>query len=201
MGNSQSSESILLESLHRLRQGDERARAEIITYAQVRFRTLASRMLKQFPGVKRWEETDDVLQTSLVKLHNALLSTPPNDRQHFLRLSTLQIRRTLVDLARHYRSDGVLGAIHHANGDTTDSTQLLDGDRYIDTNEPTTLEDWTAFHEAVAKLPPQEREAFELLWYQGLTQTEAATILEVTERTVRRYWTSARLQLSKMLQD
>lgn len=189
-----------MEGLNRLRQGDHKARADLLAYAEVRFRTLASRMLKQFPGVKRWEETGDILQTSLVKLHFALLTSFPKDRQHFLRLSTLQIRRTLVDLARHYRA--VIQPIpNHDHSDATSETSLPQfTEPNLRSNEPLSLEEWTAFHEAVASLPIQEREVFELVWYQGLTQQDAATLLKVNERTVRRYWTSARLLLSNSLQ-
>lgn len=199
--NSQTSESFILSGLARLRQGDARAQEELIAYAEARFRSLASRMLKEFPNVKRWEQTDDILQTALVKLHGALQNTKPQDRQHFLRLSTLQIRRTLVDLARHYQGAG--WKIEGNSPQDLDATcaPRQDAERFVDTNEPSTLEDWTAFHEAVAKLPEQERDVFELLWYQGLSQLEASAVLEVTERTVRRYWTSARLRLSSLLKE
>jgi DNA-directed RNA polymerase specialized sigma24 family protein len=45
----------------------------------------------------------------------------------------------------------------------------------------------------------EEREAFDLLFYQGLTQAEAATVLEVSERTIKRRWQAARLRLVQTL--
>ena len=36
---------------------------------------------------------------------------------------------------------------------------------------------------------------FDLLWYQGMSQAEAAASLGVSERTVNRRWLSARLHL------
>jgi RNA polymerase sigma-70 factor (ECF subfamily) len=48
-------------------------------------------------------------------------------------------------------------------------------------------------------LPAQERELFDLLWYQGLNQTEAADLLGVCVRTVKRRWQSARLLLGRAL--
>jgi DNA-directed RNA polymerase specialized sigma24 family protein len=38
-----------------------------------------------------------------------------------------------------------------------------------------------------------------LLWYQGLSQAEAAELLQVSERTIKRRWMSARLQLQDAL--
>jgi DNA-directed RNA polymerase specialized sigma24 family protein len=47
--------------------------------------------------------------------------------------------------------------------------------------------------------PDAEREVFGLRLYQGLSQAQAAALLEVTERVVRYRWRSARLKLHAML--
>ena len=62
------------------------------------------------------------------------------------------------------------------------------------THEPSRLAVWTEFHRQVADLPEEDREVFDLLWYQGLTQAEAAAVLGISERTVSRRWISARLE-------
>src|SRR5207244_829955 len=66
-------------------------------------------------------------------------------------------------------------------------------------HEPTRLAAWSAFHEAVEKLPDEEREVFDLLWYQGLAHAEAAELLGVAERTVGRRWQEARLHVAEAL--
>jgi RNA polymerase sigma-70 factor (ECF subfamily) len=50
-------------------------------------------------------------------------------------------------------------------------------------------------------LPAEEREVFELLWYHGLTQAEAARVLGTTERVVGSRWRRARLRLHRELGD
>ena len=40
---------------------------------------------------------------------------------------------------------------------------------------------------------------FNLVWYQGLTQAEAAELLGITKRPVRWRWRAARLTLHKVL--
>jgi RNA polymerase sigma-70 factor (ECF subfamily) len=52
------------------------------------------------------------------------------------------------------------------------------------------------FHELVEKLPEAEREVVNLLFYEALSQDEAAKLLGVNVRTVKRRWQSARLRLS-----
>ena len=62
-------------------------------------------------------------------------------------------------------------------------------------SEPQTIGQWSNFHEHIECLPIQEREVFNLLWYQGLEQAEAANVLGVDVRTIRRRWRSARMMI------
>jgi DNA-directed RNA polymerase specialized sigma24 family protein len=63
--------------LDRLIEGNEAAREELIRHASVRLRALARRMLRENPRVRRWEETDDVFQRALLRLHQSLASGNP----------------------------------------------------------------------------------------------------------------------------
>jgi RNA polymerase sigma factor (sigma-70 family) len=65
--------------------------------------------------------------------------------------------------------------------------------------QPDRLAAWTEFHEQVERLPEEEREVFSLLWYKGLSQAEAAEVLGVSDRTIKRRWQSARLHLHEAL--
>ena len=61
--------------------------------------------------------------------------------------------------------------------------------------DPADMERWTAFHESVAGLPRPEREVVDALFYNGLTQAEAAASLGLDARTIRRRWRAALLRL------
>ncbi|MBX9585466.1 MAG: DUF134 domain-containing protein, partial [Gemmataceae bacterium] len=65
--------------------------------------------------------------------------------------------------------------------------------------DPGRLAAWTDFHQQAEALPEDEREVFELVWYQGLKQTEAAALLSVSDRTVLRRWQAACLKLHDAL--
>ena len=67
------------------------------------------------------------------------------------------------------------------------------------TYDPGRLAAWAEFHDAVGSLDEADRELFDLLWYQGLTQAEAAAVLGVTERTVNSRWLAARVRLGDAL--
>src|SRR5437879_10261545 len=88
--------------LERLQAGDEAARKELLAGAGERLHRLAHTMLRDYQRLKRWEQTDDVLQSALLRLYRALESVTPATLREFYRLAALQVRRELIDLARHY---------------------------------------------------------------------------------------------------
>src|SRR5437764_3186934 len=99
--------------LQRWAQGEQAARDELLALASDWLRRLVAVMLRDYPRVGRWEQTDDVLQNALLRLWRALHDVRPATAREFCGLATLQIRRELVDLARHYCGPLGLGA-HHA---------------------------------------------------------------------------------------
>jgi RNA polymerase sigma-70 factor (ECF subfamily) len=187
--------------LDRLKAGDESARKELLNCACERLTRLTRKMLKSYPRLKRWEETDDVMQNAAVRLYRALGEVRPATPADFFRLAALNIRRELLDLAKHYYGPRGQGTKHasaarqpNADGETPADSEPADAD-----DEPNRLAAWTEFHQQIDRLPEEERETFDLLWYQGLSQAEAADVLKISERTVKRRWQSARLKLHEAL--
>ena len=186
--------------LDRLRAGDASARDELLAIACERLGRLARKMLRGYPGVGRWEQTDDVLQNAAMRLCRAIDDIKPASVRSFINLAAVQIRRELIDLARHYGGPQGPGR-HHASRAGSNGSRAAPGppDAADDTGDPARLATWTEFHDQVGALPAEEREVFDLLWYQGLSQAEAAALLGVTERVVKYRWRSARLKLHELL--
>jgi RNA polymerase sigma-70 factor (ECF subfamily) len=186
--------------LDQLRDGDGAARDRLLGLACQRLRRLAHAMLRDFPGVARWEGTDDVLQNATLRLCRALKGATPESPRSFFNLAAVQIRRELIDLARHHYGPHGMGA-HHESVGPSDARRGPGSDSpAADTDEPGRLAGWTEFHEQVEALPDEQREVFDLVWYQGLTQAEAAALLGVTERVVKWRWRAARLALHRALE-
>jgi RNA polymerase sigma-70 factor (ECF subfamily) len=181
----------------RLQAGDPAARDALLGAAGERLRHLAQKMLQSYPRVRRWEQTDDVLQNALLRLCRTLQDVPPQSVADFLRLAALNIRRELLDLTRHYYGPQGAGAHHVTLGPDEEGPPEAAAAASLD---PGSLTVWSEFHQQVEALPDEERAVFDLLWYQGLSQAEAAEVLGVTERTIKRRWQSARLRLHDALQ-
>lgn len=189
--------------LDRLQAGDESARKELIACACARLERLTRKMLRSWERVHRWEETGDVMQNAAMRLYRSLSETRPAQVVDFFRLAALQIRRELYDLAKHYYGPRGLGARHAtaawkipSNGeDESPMPWEPQGDEETAAN----LAAWAEFHAQVDQLPEDERAVFDLIWYQELSQAEAAQLLGVSERTVKRRWAAARLHLHAIL--
>lgn len=187
--------------LSRWKDGDEGAAEELMAHSQHRLRKLAQKLLSGKPHVRRWQQTDDVLQNALVRLHRSLKNVKPDSKRAFTALAAKQIRRELCDMARSlYGAEG-LGRHHKSQplrgGETSYSPVAYDR-----ADSRTGVEgqiEMAELHLAVGKLSAEEREVFDLVFYQGMKQAEVAELLNVSEKTVKRRWRDARLSLNRLV--
>src|SRR5208282_1966466 len=134
--------------LQRMRQGDSSALNELIQHTCGRLEKLTRKMLQGYPGVQRWAQTDDVLQSALVRLCRALEQVQPASMREFFALAATQVRRELIDLARHYYGPEGQGA-HHASRGGGPLSESLPYEKSDLTHEPSALADWCEFHQQI----------------------------------------------------
>jgi RNA polymerase sigma-70 factor (ECF subfamily) len=184
-----------------LRQGDKSARDALLRCAGERLLRLTRKMLKQSADVKRWEQTDDVFQNAMLRLYKSLDQIELQNAQHFYHVAAMQIRRELIDLARRYQGPRGMGRhLQTLGGNERDGEGAVPRFEAIEqTHDPAHLATWLEFHLRVEKLPEEERETFQLLWYGGLTIEEVAEALNISVRTARRRWQAARLEMHDVL--
>ncbi len=182
----------------RLRAGDATARDELLRSAMGRLELLTRKMLRGYPGVRRWEDTADVLQNSLVRLVRSLADVKPGSSREFFGLAAAQIRRELLDLARHYQGPHGTGK-NHQSGVRPGEAGAAGIDPVDAGPQPGELDRWTALHTAVEVLPVEEREVFMLAFYHGWTQIQIAELFGLDERTIRRRWQKAAVLLQEAI--
>jgi RNA polymerase sigma-70 factor (ECF subfamily) len=184
--------SSLQPLLDRLKAGDPAAVNDIITHCQERLRLLTRQMLRKFPGVRRWEETSDVFHDVVATLAVALREIPMDTPADFLRLAACHIRRRLIDLSRKCRPELLPGPDSDESGPAAPEPSA-------GTDDPYNLAAWGEFHSKIDELPDEDQVLFDLIYYQGLTQPEAAVVLGVPLRTLKRRWQRARENLGRLL--
>jgi hypothetical protein len=119
-------QSVLIEGwIQRLKAGDDEARKELLNCACDRLTPLCRKMLRGFQPVRRWEATDDVVQNALLRLYRTLAEVQPATAIEFYRLAATNIRRELLDLAKHYYGPQGLGANYVTIEGETDGSGAL----------------------------------------------------------------------------
>jgi RNA polymerase sigma-70 factor (ECF subfamily) len=143
-----------------------------------RLHTLCSTLLsRRYPRLTRPPvnlEADELLGAVVERLLKALRKARPTNTRQFFSLACQHTRWELNDIARRLDEQPPAEELHDdaVLAPASDSSGLTPGSRRILT--------------AIDQLPEHEREAFDLVQIQGLTQAEAARVLEVSVATVSR---------------
>jgi RNA polymerase sigma factor (TIGR02999 family) len=114
------------------------------------------------------------------------------NREHFYAVAAEVMRRILVDRARRRHAARHGGTLERVDLDT------------IELPAPTDDALVVRVHEALAQLEiedPSKAEVVKLRFFVGLENTEAAAILGVSEKTIRRHWAFAKAWLFRAMQQ
>jgi RNA polymerase sigma-70 factor (ECF subfamily) len=185
----------LLGLIARYQDGEAAALDALIRRTGDRLERLARKMLRNFPVVRRQEQTGDVLQNALVRLTRSLRGVCPASTADFFRLAAEHLRRELLDLVCCYRRR-LTPPIFPIDSEGSASTFDLLGRNSQDAGD---LDRWQALHEAVERLPVDLREVFGLTFYLGQTRSQIARVLGISDRQVRCLWREACLRLNDLL--
>ena len=186
--------------------GDAEARQRLLELTRDRLMRHARLLLHgRYARLEPFAQTDDVVQQLYVKiLQNPdrfwvnARGEPVRTLAEFFGHSSAWMRDVLCDLLRkEYGRDDNRPAVLPLDGGISDTRPIYEPSS--DTLDGEKVQRWTEFHEAAARLPDELRAVFDLLWYQGLTQAEAAALLGVAVPTVKLRWMKARLRLQEAL--
>ena len=135
-------------------------------------------------------DTTALVNECFVKLSGARRLNA-EDRVHFLAYAASAMRSVVVDFARARAAERRGGDAAHV----TLNTAIAEG-------TPAGEDEILRVHEALAelgRLDPRLVQVVEMRYFGGMTDEEVAAALGVTDRTVRRDWTKARLLLAEAL--
>ena len=173
--------------LQKWRAGDSAALDELVPVVYQELRRIARRHLQA-------ERPNHTLQcTALV--HEAYLRLAAQDslqlenRAHFFGIAARLMRQILVDHARERQALKREGGLRVTLDDFSVTPQAGDPDLVA-------LDDALA---QLAELDARQAQIVELRFFAGLSIEDTATLLDISEATVKRDWTAARLWLYREL--
>ena len=167
---------------------------ELLASAVNRLHVLCSSLLfRSYPRLARPPlnlQTDELLSSVVERLLKAMRQVRPQTVRQFFALANQHMRWELNDLAR--RLDEQAAAVELRDSQVSapaeaSGSQVSPGARRI--------------LEVIGGLPDEEREVFNLVRIQGMTQPEAAAVLGVSPKTVQRRLNRGLLLLADQLGD
>ena len=168
--------------------GSEDASARLMPLVYDELRRLAREYIRR-------ERADHTLQATAL-VHEAYLrmvdekNVTWKDRAHFFGIAARLMRRILVDHARAHNA---------AKRGGLEQKFALDEARDLPASGPTDLVALDGALENLAKTYPRKSEVVELKFFGGLEANEIAEVLQVSEKTVLRDWSFAKLWLCREL--
>ncbi|MDX1566312.1 MAG: ECF-type sigma factor [Longimicrobiales bacterium] len=177
--------------LEQVRDGDREALDRLLPLVYEELRGLARAQLGRGGGPRTLQATA-LVHEAYVKLVRSTdrgggAGLDAENRAHFLSIAARAMRQVLVDRARAKGTE-------KRGGDWVPTT-LHDGDATVEVDAAEML----ALNEAIESLEPRQRQIVESRFFGGLEESEVASLLGVSERTVRRDWVKARAWLVRAL--
>lgn len=165
----------------------------LLERSAARLQVLCTTMLvRRYPRLMRPPmnlQSGEMLSAIVERLLKAMRSVHPETPRQFFALANRHMRWELNDLARRLDQQTQELGLHEdviASPETSGSVLGSDAIRML---------------EAIENLPEEEREVFELIRIQGITQSETAELLQVSSKTVQRRLNRGLVILGEKLSD
>lgn len=184
--------------LAKIKTKESKAREELIAHSLDRLQRLSRKMFRKHPNLCTLEQTDDIVQKLVIKLHKMLDDLIPEDTASYFKLASQNLRWVLLDLARS-------SLARNKAKNSGDMSTSVKNNKLLNTKDPdggpSNYAEWTEFYEKIELLPDEHKQLFNLLWFQGLSQADAAKFLDIPLRTLARKWMTTRILIRTLLND
>ena len=179
--------SDVTQILTRIQSGHSAAADDLLPLVYAELRQLAHARLGRDSSEKTLQPTALVHEAYLRLIGDVEVRW--ESRAHFFAAAAEAMRRILIENARRRKSLKGGGALSQRT--------LTDGDAIVDVADTDTLLDLDTALIKLAKEEPDMARLVELRYFAGLSVGEAAQVLGVSARTVKRNWSFARAWLGR----
>src|SRR5262245_22041106 len=174
--------------LQQMRSGDEDARSKLIALVYPQLRRIAAQCMRAERRARTLQPTA-LVHEAFVRLASGA-EFDVRDRVHFFALAAEMMRHILVDAARKRRTA--------KRGGGATAVELEDGHGWM-VERPEVIIDVDRLLVKLEGLDARQARVVEMRYFAGLTESEIAATLNVSERTVKRDWAMARAWMRQQL--
>lgn len=171
------------------RGGDAAARELLMQRVYANVRAIAAQSLRRMPAATL--SATDIAHEALIRLLGA--DAEWENRRHFFHVAAQATRQVLVDAARRRQADKRGGDAERIDLDAARDVAQPEGDAELMRID--------AALRALATADPRRAQIVELVYFGGLSRTEVAAALDVSEGTVDRDLRLARAWLRTALES
>ena len=174
--------------LNAIETGEAKAAEELLPLVYTELRRLAACKMANEAAGHTLQPTALVNEAYLRLIADSAIDW--KGRAHFFATAATVMRRFLVDYARQ-----------RAAGKRVGGRQRVDLDAFMVAASPR-VEQLLILDQALTRMAewgPRQARLVEMMYFGGLTEAEAAEVLRVSVRTVRRDWSAARAWLQSQL--
>lgn len=185
----------ITQLLQQASAGDDAARGQLLEQVYEQLRSIARERMAH-------ERKDHTLQATAL-VHEAYMRLLPSieqesspgdwqDRGHFYRAAAEAMRRILIDHARHRGREKRGGSVKRMPINVCDLAAEENADEIL------------ALDDAISRLQEEDEAAAEIVrlrFFAGLSVPQTALVLGVSERTVKREWSYARVKLFRLIEQ
>jgi len=171
-----------------LKRGDANAQSRLMNLVYSEFHARAAHYMRSERPDHSLQPTELVNEAYLRMMQNQVIDF--QSRAHFFATASIAMRRVLVDHARS-----------RAAAKRPGGKARVDFNDFMAADSPR-LDQMLILDEALTRLSemdPRQARLVEMIYFGGLSQEEAATVLGISARTVKRDWSSARAWLQTEL--
>ena len=170
--------------LQLIEQGDPKAAEELLPLVYEELRKLAAAKMAQQPGGQTLQATA-LVHEAWLRLADGTDRQYAN-RRHFFSAAAQAMRHLLIERARRKLRERHGGLLQRVDVDEVQIAAPADDERLLQIN--------TALEE-LALLAPEKAEVVKLRFFVGLDEKEIAELLNLSPRTVERYWSYSKAWL------
>lgn len=170
--------------LNSVEQGDPKAAEELLPLVYGELRKLAAVKMKQQPDGQTLQATA-LVHEAWLRMVDAP-NRPYANRRHFFSAAAQAMRHLLIERARRKVRERHGAGLQRVDIEDVELIAPADDERLIQIN--------TAL-EKLAQQAPEKAEVVKLRFFVGLDEKEIAGLLNLSPRTVERYWSYAKAWL------